>query len=405
MKKLSLLAALFCATMAFAADALLFEQTFPGNPSKYTNSYGDSYTITTDGYTLTYAGINNGTQANGWTVVRAGSKNNASTATITSGQIADKVSKVVINFTEVVADKTTSLSLKIASNAAISADVQTINATIAVGAVEFAVPTPAENMYYQIVIEMAQGSANGFNRFDNVKFYKSATDVAATAVALDKTTLSMEQYREETLIAILTPADATTPVVWTSSDNAVATVADGKITAVALGTATITATAGTGITATCAVTVVAATPVTCAVAAQNALSVSTNEAPYAGGKYVVHGYVTGIKTAYSQENNNISFWMADAADGGQVLQAYRCVPEAADKVPAAGNFVEVIGYLTKYNSTAEVAAGCTCRIIPSSPTALDNVEMQAEVRKVVENGQLYIIRDGIRYNAAGQIVR
>ena len=406
MKKLSLLSALLCATtMMFAAETVLFEQTYPGSPSTFTNAYNKTFTMTTGGYTLTYENINNGTTNGGWTAVRAGSKNGVSTASVTSGQIAAAVTKVVVNFTEVDASKTNSLSLKIASDAAFSADVQTVSATIAAGAVTFTVATAAENKYYKIVIDMAQGSANGFNRFDNIKFYQNVADVAATAVALDQATMSLEQYREGVLTATLTPDNATTPVVWTSSDEAVATVVDGKVTAVATGTATITATAGTGITATCAVTVVDAVVITCADAAQKGLSVSANEVPYQGGKYVVRGYVTGIKTAYSAQNNNISFWMADAADGGQVLQAFRCVPEAADKLPVEGNYVEVIGQLTKYGTTPEIAAGCTCRILPTPVTSLDNLSSGQNVRKVVENGQLYIIRDGVRYTVAGQMVK
>ena len=46
-----------------------------------------------------------------------------------------------------------------------------------------------------------------------------------------------------TLTAVITPSDADQALVWTSSNEAVATVANGVVTGVALGTATITATA------------------------------------------------------------------------------------------------------------------------------------------------------------------
>lgn len=35
------------------------------------------------------------------------------------------------------------------------------------------------------------------------------------------------------------------------------------------------------------------------------------------------------------------------------------------------------------------------------PTALDNLEQSSKARKVIENGQIVIIRNGIRYNALG----
>ena len=39
------------------------------------------------------------------------------------------------------------------------------------------------------------------------------------------------------------------------------------------------------------------------------------------------------------------------------------------------------------------------------PTALENVQNQTKARKVVENGQIYIIRNGVRYNALGAQVK
>lgn len=56
-----------------------------------------------------------------------------------------------------------------------------------------------------------------------------------------------------TLTATLTPNDTTDDLVWSTSNESVATVSNGVVTAVGLGTATITATCGSQ-TATCAVT-------------------------------------------------------------------------------------------------------------------------------------------------------
>ena len=39
------------------------------------------------------------------------------------------------------------------------------------------------------------------------------------------------------------------------------------------------------------------------------------------------------------------------------------------------------------------------------PTALENVQEAAQSTKVIENGVLYIIKNGVRYNAQGQIVK
>ena len=103
-----------------------------------------------------------------------------------------------------------------------------------------------------------------------------------------------------------------------------------------------------------------ADPTNCAEAAEAALSVSANNELYNDGAvYTIEGYVTGIKTAYSDQYHNISFWMADAADGGEVLQAYRAACASEADAPQVGDKVAVTGTLTKYGTTPEFAAGCT----------------------------------------------
>ena len=80
--------------------------------------------------------------------------------------------------------------------------------------------------------------------------------IPVSSVTLDKTSLMLERGSTATLVATITPENATDQTItWSSSDAAVATVdQNGKVTAVEAGLATITAKAGEK-TATCAVTV------------------------------------------------------------------------------------------------------------------------------------------------------
>ena len=41
----------------------------------------------------------------------------------------------------------------------------------------------------------------------------------------------------------------------------------------------------------------------------------------------------------------------------------------------------------------------------SAPTAIDNTNADAKAVKMIENGQLIIIKNGVRYNVAGQQVK
>lgn len=106
----------------------------------------------------------------------------------------------------------------------------------------------------------------------------------------------------------------------------------------------------------------AATVMTCAEAREAALSVSANNELYNNGEEIeVTAYVTSI--AYALKDGSMSFWMADAADGGNVLEAYKCAIADAADAPVVGDKVKVTGNLTKYNTTPEFAQNCTCEIL------------------------------------------
>lgn len=83
------------------------------------------------------------------------------------------------------------------------------------------------------------------------------TTVSVTGVTLNKSAVSLEEGKTETLVATVAPSNATdSSVSWNSSNTGVATVVNGKVTAISAGTAVITATTTDGgYTANCTVTV------------------------------------------------------------------------------------------------------------------------------------------------------
>ena len=97
-------------------------------------------------------------------------------------------------------------------------------------------------------------------------FFIATCDVTVispvTSVSLDQVDLDLVPEENATLVATVAPAGASNPsVIWSSSNETVATVANGEVTAVANGEAVITVTTvDGGFIATCSVTV--ATPVT-----------------------------------------------------------------------------------------------------------------------------------------------
>ena len=98
---------------------------------------------------------------------------------------------------------------------------------------------------------------------------------------------------------------------------------------------------------------------TCADARTLALGGNTDER-------IIKGYVTQYVSEWQEKFKNVSFWMADATDGGQVFEAFRVVCNTAEEAPAVGDLVWVKGNLTKYNSTPETAAGGSFGILAKS---------------------------------------
>ena len=91
------------------------------------------------------------------------------------------------------------------------------------------------------------------------KYVNISTVIPISGISLNKTTLSLREGTSETLIATITPENATDKTItWSSNNSSVATVdsTTGMITAVKRGVpCTITATTSNGKTASCTVTV------------------------------------------------------------------------------------------------------------------------------------------------------
>lgn len=152
---------------------------------------------------------------------------------------------------------------------------------------------------------------------------------------------------------------------------------------------------------------VAIDTLTCAAAAEKALAGSSDSA-------VVIGYVTEIVYAWSSQYKNISFWMADSENGGQVFEAFRAVCETKEEAPGVGDKVAVKGKLTKHNSTPEMDAGCTFTILEHStvePEEKGKVTI-AEFLEAKDNFNIYTLtgtvsdiqkdkQDSTQYSAYG----
>ena len=126
-------------------------------------------------------------------------------------------------------------------------------------------------------------------------------------------------------------------------------------------------------------------------------------------EYTIRGYVTEITNEYSEQYKNISFYMADTKEGGQVLFTYRIKPMyEADIAVKVGDFVEVVGTLVNYNGyLPEVYPGVyTIVNEPGFPTGTSDIlSPTSNTQKLVKDGQLLIIHDGKTYTIMGAEIK
>lgn len=129
--------------------------------------------------------------------------------------------------------------------------------------------------------------------------------------------------------------------------------------------------------------------------------------------YVVTGYIDSISSAYSDQYKNISFYMCDDLKApAYEFQAYRVKGGAdlkvGDKVAVKGNVMHFWQAATDDKAEKhayQMNAGATYTIVTES--AVENVISNTgdKAVKVVRNGQIYIVKDGVEYNILGTEVK
>ncbi len=127
------------------------------------------------------------------------------------------------------------------------------------------------------------------------------------------------------------------------------------------------------------------------------------------GMYLIEGYVDSISSAYSDQYKNISFFMTDDMTAPTFdLEVYR--GKFNTDIPV-GTKVYVLGQIQRYYKAADpekeleevdkvqISNGT---VYLNDPQGIENVQnTKVQSTKVIENGQVVIIRNGVRYNALG----
>ena len=167
-----------------------------------------------------------------------------------------KVGTELVDVVSISIDKT-SIQLKVGETVTLSATVNPSNAsdkTVTWSSSDVSIAAVDDGIVKALKIGTATIKAKAGDKTATCSITIVPTEVSS--ITLDKSSASLKVGDTVTLIATVSPEDATDrTVIWASSDTTVITVSNGVVTAKNLGTATITAKAGDK-TATCSITVV-----------------------------------------------------------------------------------------------------------------------------------------------------
>ena len=266
--------------------------------------------------------------------------------------------------------------------------------------------------------------------------------VNVTGVTLSQSEAAMTVGGEAvTLTATVAPDNATDKtVVWTSSDPTVATVADGVVTAVAAGSATITATATNGTddtaddkTATCTITVTdpdqeAADAVLALFDALPAVENITLDSKAAiEAARAAYNALTDEQKALIAPEDLAKLTIAEEALAAAVKAA--ADQKAAEAVEALFDALPAADAVTRDSKAAIEAARAAYNALTDEQKALiapedlakltiaeealaalikegvENVQGEEKNVKIIENGQLLILRGDKTFTVTGQEVK
>lgn len=148
---------------------LTFSSSYNSRPI---SSYTDSWYVTIDSDQWDMVNFNN--NSNGWNYVKAGRKNNASVATITTNSsYSDAITKVDVTIDAITASKINSIKLYTSSNGSTWTEAGTY--TKATGKQSVNLSSPSVNLYYKIEFNCASGSSNGLIQISKVEYYRQAS--------------------------------------------------------------------------------------------------------------------------------------------------------------------------------------------------------------------------------------
>ena len=147
------------------------ELTFSADTQESVGSYTSDWSATIGTNSWRIVNFNNNN--NKWSYIKCGHKSTSNTATITTkNALAGTITSVVVQVDKIIDASKCTTKLEVASDASFSNIEETVNVTIAQGAVNYTLTTPRANCYYRLVFDCVGlgGETNGNVQISKVKY-------------------------------------------------------------------------------------------------------------------------------------------------------------------------------------------------------------------------------------------
>ncbi|MBQ3250842.1 MAG: BACON domain-containing protein [Bacteroidales bacterium] len=147
------------------------ELTFSADTQESAGSYTSDWSATIGTNSWRIVNFNNNN--NKWSYIKCGHKATSNTATITTkNALAGTITSVVVQVDKIIDASKCTTKLEVASDASFSNIEETVNVTIAQGAVNYTLTTPRANCYYRLVFDCVGlgGDNNGNVQISKVKY-------------------------------------------------------------------------------------------------------------------------------------------------------------------------------------------------------------------------------------------
>ena len=149
----------------------IVELTFSADTQESVGSYTSDWSATIGTNSWRIVNFNNNN--NKWSYIKCGHKATSNTATITTkNALAGTITSVVVQVDKIIDASKCTTKLEVASDASFSNIEETVNVTIAQGAVNYTLTTPRANCYYRLVFDCVGlgGDTNGNVQISKVKY-------------------------------------------------------------------------------------------------------------------------------------------------------------------------------------------------------------------------------------------